>query len=507
MPPSILNLHPSSLLKTFFEKFELFADAPDVVAKMRELIIDLAVKGKLVENSSNELPANSAKLQKSRKYPANWREANLGNVLTFEYGKNLPAKKRSETGEYPVYGSNGIVGTHCAYTSKDPAIIVGRKGSAGALNIAEGPSFTTDVAYSVVPPDFIELGYAYFLLKSLRLNELGKGIKPGLSRKEAYALKISLPPLAEQKRIVAKVDALMALCDQLEAQQQARDTRQAALARASLARFADAPTPENLNFLFHPSYPIQPADLRKSILTLAVQGKLVPQDPGDEPADKLIAQLEIQLTPDQKKKQTKPLPPLTPDEHLYKLPTTWTWRRFRDIATIASNLVKPEKFSDYKHLAPDNIEKRNGVILPCRTVEEDKVRSSNHRFYSGQIVYSKIRPNLSKVVIVDFDGLCSADMYPIDALIDPLYLHKYMLSAPFLIQAVKTDTRVAMPKINQTELNAIAVPVPPLDEQRRIVAKVDQLMALVDKLETQLAESRSAAQKLLEALVAELTAA
>ena len=101
-------------------------------------------------------------------------------------------------------------------------------------------------------------------------------------------LPIPLPPLAEQKRIVAKVDELMALCDRLEAQQQERETRHAALARASLARFADAPTPANLKFLFHTSYAIPPADLRKSILTLAVQGKLVPQDPNDEPAASLI---------------------------------------------------------------------------------------------------------------------------------------------------------------------------------------------------------------------------
>jgi type I restriction enzyme S subunit len=120
------------------------------------------------------------------------------------------------------------------------------------------------------------------MFSTLRLDDLGKGIKPGLSRKEAYALPIALPPLAEQKRIVAKVDELMALCDRLEAQQLEREAQAGQLARASLTRFADAPTPANINLLFHSSFPISPSDLRKSILTLAVQGKLVPFDTNGE---------------------------------------------------------------------------------------------------------------------------------------------------------------------------------------------------------------------------------
>jgi type I restriction enzyme S subunit len=112
---------------------------------------------------------------------------------------------------------------------------------------------------------------------------------------------------------------------------------------------------------------------------------------------------------------------------------------------------------------------------------------------------------LAKVVVVDFDGLCSADMYPIDAIIDPFYLQRFMLSEIFLVQAIKNDTRVAMPKINQMELNSIAVPVPPLAEQRRIVSKVNQLMALVDELERQQDESREKATKLLDAIVHEIT--
>ncbi len=314
-----------------------------------------------------------------------------------------------------------------------------------------------------------------------------------------------LPPLAEQKRIVAKVDELMALCDQLEAQQKERETRKSVLVRASLARFAEAPTPANLGFLFHKSYDIPPAELRKSILMLAVQGKLLPQDPEDEPADAMLERLGREMTPEQRHRQAAPLSPLPAEAIQYEVPYNWTWARFRDVAIIASNLVKPNNFLDFTHLAPDNIEKGNGVLLSCRTVREDKVISSNHRFYPGQIVYSKIRPNLAKVIVVDFDGLCSADMYPIDALIDAFYLQRYMLSDSFLVQAVKKDTRVAMPKINQMELNAIAVPIPPLAEQRRIVAKVDQLMAVVDELERQQENSRTTASKLLDAIVHELT--
>ena len=271
-------------LEQFFEKFELFADAPNAVGKMRELIVDLAVRGKLVPHNPKEA---AVRLKMSGKpeigpIPPNWRLGVLGDAIALEYGDNLPAGKRSGSGEYPVYGSNGIVGTHDSFLTKEPVIIVGRKGSAGALNIANGPSWTTDVAYFVRPPAELDLKFTYYLLSSLHLKELGKGIKPGLSRNEAYVLPLALPPLAEQNRIVAKVDELMALCDRLEAQQQERDTRHATLARASLTRFAEAPTPANLDFLFHPSYPITPADLRKAILSLAVQGKLVPQDPKDQ---------------------------------------------------------------------------------------------------------------------------------------------------------------------------------------------------------------------------------
>src|SRR5690606_2283519 len=136
----------------------------------------------------------------------------------------------------------------------------------------------------------------------------------------------AIPPLAEQKRIVAKVDELMALCDRLEAQQQERKTRHAALVRASLARFTEAPTPTNLQFLFHPSYDVSPADLRKTILTLAVQGKLVPQDPNDEPAAQLLKRILAE-----KKRRTgrserfDEEAGLSPNDEPFEIPENWEW--------------------------------------------------------------------------------------------------------------------------------------------------------------------------------------
>jgi type I restriction enzyme S subunit len=236
-------------------------------------------------------------------------------------------------------------------------------------------------------------------------------------------------------------------------------------------------------------------------------GKLVPQDPTDEPASKLLTRItteKAQLIKDKKIKKLKPLPQITEDEHLFNLASGWSWAGFQEVATISSNLVKPNDYLQFPHLAPDNIEKVNGILLECRTIEEDKVRSYKNRFYPGQIVYSKIRPNLSKVVVVDFDGLCSADMYPIDSLIDSQFLHKYMLSEDFLRQAVKNDTRVAMPKINQTELNLIRIPVPPLAEQQRIVTKVNALMNLCDTLKANLQASQTTQLTLTDTIVKEI---
>ena len=153
-------------------------------------------------------------------------------------------------------------------------------------------------------------------------------------------------------------------------------------------------------------------------------------------------------------------------------------RRFDEVAIIKSNLVDPAEYQIYPHIAPDNIEKKTGVLLEYHTIAEDGVKSGKHRFYSGQILYSKIRPNLSKVVVVDFDGLCSADMYPIEAIGDAKCLWYFMLSENFLEQASSAGSRSVLPKINQKELSALTVTIPDsLEEQKEIANIIDSLFA------------------------------
>ena len=157
----------------------------------------------------------------------------------------------------------------------------------------------------------------------------------------------------------------------------------------------------------------------------------------------------------------------------------WKTTRFDSVAAIRSNLVDPAEYQSFPHIAPDNIEKKTGVLLEYHTIAEDGVTSGKHRFYSGQILYSKIRPYLSKVVVVDFDGLCSADMYPIEAYQNARCLWYYMLSDEFLLQASTAGSRSVLPKINQKELSALTVHLPTNDREQEEIARI--LDELFDK--------------------------
>ncbi|MCX6916231.1 MAG: restriction endonuclease subunit S [Verrucomicrobia bacterium] len=313
---------------------------------------------------------------------------------------------------------------------------------------------------------------------------------------------------------MAKADELMALCDRLAAQQQERETRHTALARASLARFADTPTLANLSFLFHKSYTIPPADLRKSILTLAVQGKLVPQDPNDELGEKLLD------TPKKSEgKKPKWAGPIEEQEKPFHLPSSWTWFRLGDISSLKHGYAFSSEFftsepAPFVLTTPGNFYEKGGF----------RDRESKRKYYSGPVDPEFIF-NPGDLIIPMTEqaaGLLGSPAFiPDDGMV---YIHNQRLGklsfsesiAPefafwffncefFRGELARTCTGMKVRHTSPDRILRVPFPVCPLAEQHRIVAKVEQLMALVYELETHLAASRATAANLLSALVIELT--
>jgi type I restriction enzyme S subunit len=136
-----------------------------------------------------------------------WEVKKLGEILKLEYGKPLPDEKRVINGDFPVYGANGIKGRSNVFYSDKKTIIVGRKGSAGEINLTEEKFWPLDVTYFVTYDERkYDLLFLFHLLSLLNLHKLAKGVKPGINRNEVYNLEASIPPLPEQQRIVSMLD-------------------------------------------------------------------------------------------------------------------------------------------------------------------------------------------------------------------------------------------------------------------------------------------------------------
>lgn len=168
-------------------------------------------------------------------------------------------------------------------------------------------------------------------------------------------------------------------------------------------------------------------------------------------------------------------------EWVEEVPIDWKITRFKYVGIVKSNLVNVNLYQDYPQISPDNIAKDSGILLGYNTVEEAGVISDNHLFYKGQILYSKIRPKLNKATIAPFDGLCSADMYPIETNECSEFVLYMILSQYFLKQVVLvTEDRVKMPKINQEELSGIRVILPAREVQEDIAKHLDSICSEID---------------------------
>ena len=182
-------------------------------------------------------------------------------------------------------------------------------------------------------------------------------------------------------------------------------------------------------------------------------------------------------------------------------PYHWENRSLVDVATIDTVMVTDyEKYANYPHIGIDSIEKNTGRLFGYRTIAEDKVISGKYLFTSKHIIYSKIRPNLNKVALPDFEGLCSADAYPIlpnESVCLRIYLGYVMRSEFFLEYILPFSRRANMPKVNKEQLSGLVLPIPNIDVQQQFAAFVEQ----VDKSKFEIQKSLEKLETLKKALM------
>jgi type I restriction enzyme S subunit len=494
----------------FLETFDLVAEAPGALTKVRDLVLELAVCGRLTTaaGTPSARGVNAAQIPIGRanqpfELPRDWRWVRV-NELQPQFQNGVSS--RGDLGGIPVVVlrladvANRRVHLHrtrelpiaadqiARYQVQVGDILITRvNGSADIVGTFVPIESNINAIYcdhfirmrvdvEVIDPRYLTVvGTTRHLRDQIQSLFITTAGQKTVNQGHIAGLTIPLPPLAEQKRIVGKVDELMTLCDRLEVQQNERDIRHAALARAALTRFVDAPTPANLNFLFHKSYTIPPVDLRKSILTLAVKGELVPVDASEKQT--VGDHIEFQ--------------------NGFAFKSEW----FRSTGTrLCRNANVSHGFLDWRDSA----------------FVDDKITNEFKRFAlaEGDIVLSLDRPLITtglKVACIRRSDLpCLllqrvAKVVPRHDQLDPLYFLLWLNSSEF-VDSIDPGRSNGVPHISTRQVERLPFVLPALAEQRRIVSKVNKLMTLVTELETQLVAARAMAAKLLNAIVGELTA-
>ncbi|MGL6078055.1 restriction endonuclease subunit S [Methyloversatilis discipulorum] len=555
----------------------LIADAPDGIRKLRGLILELAVRGKLVPQDPNDEPASEllkriaqerARLEaagtckkskatplvgeneKPFNLPNGWEWVRLGTVSkNVQYGYTASANHASK--DVLLLRITDIQGNRvdwdsvpgCQISATDiPAyqlqrgdIVIARTG--GTI----GKSYLVDGLDrpAIFASYLIRVGYLHgtnptytkvFLgsecyWSQLYANSMGTG-QPNVNGTALSSLVFPLPPIAEQHRIVAKVDELMALCDQLEAEQADAEAAHARLVDALLAaltRSTDADDfaanwhrlAAHFDTLFTTEAAIDA--LKQTVLQLAVMGKLVPQDPDDEPASEfltLISQERVQLEAKGTAKKWKPRLPVEGDEQPFELPNGWEWARLGDLGLLGSSSRVHQK--DWTDRGVPFYRAREIVKLSQNGFVRNELYISEALFESlsasglvpaendlmvtgvGTIGVPYIVNKADKFYFKDASVLIFKNYHRLCA----KYIFTFMTS-PFWVNKIHEKSMgTTVDTLTIARANEVPFPLPPLAEQHRIVAKVDELMALCDRLKADLAAARQRQATLADTLIA-----
>lgn len=534
------------------------------VKKLRELILELAVRGKLVPQDPNDEPASEllkriqaekaklieeGKLKKEKplaligevekpfELPKGWEW--VRNCELFQLRKGRIPKSLNEDGLGLPYLDidaldRNIVRRYSEELtcpqSTDKDILVVCDGSRSGL-ILDGKNGIIGSTLSIVDTPIFIQNYIKLIFKQgfeiFNTSMKGAAI-PHLDTQKLLQNPTALPPLAEQHRIVAKVDELMALCDHLEQQQSNAQEAHETLVRQLLATLTQSrnATEFNANWqriyahfdvLFTTEASIEA--LKQTLLQLAVMGKLVPQNTNDEPASELIKRIQAEkaiLIAEGKLKKEKMLAPIGEDEKPFELPIGWQWVKL-GVVTL--------KITDGTHHSPPNIHIGDIKYISAKNIKTWGIDLSDITYVTKEIhdeIYSRCDPVFGDILYIK-DG-ATTGIATINSLREPFsmlssvallrpslgILNHYLLrcmTSPFFYAEMRSEmTGVAITRVTLGKLNEAVIPLPPLAEQHRIVAELDALMALCDKLKTRIQQAKQQQQSIADALVAQAVA-
>ena len=231
-----------------------------------------------------------------------------------------------------------------------------------------------------------------------------------------------------------------------------------------------------------------PEQLKASILQYAIQGKLVEQKAEEGTGEKLYQQIQAEkqrLIAEKKIKKEKPLAEITEDEIPFDIPESWKWVRLGDCTGYSQTKPKisPKDITDDMwSLDLEDIQKESGAILTRTTAFERKITGDKVLFYKGQVLYSKLRPYLKKILIAPDNGICTPELVPFNTYLVYANYIVYVLRSPHIDYVVNSVTYgVKMPRVGTETMVNLLIPLPPLSEQKRIVAKIEELLPLIGR--------------------------
>lgn len=541
------------------ENLSIIANTPSGVKKIRKLILQLAIMGKLVPQDPNDEPANKllkrvlqqkAKLLSASKVksntiyhvvtdaealfplPTSWARCRFGEITINRDGDRIPLSaeiRESRKGPYDYYGASGVIDYIDDYIFDSPKLLIGEDG-ANLVNrstpiafIASGKFWVNNHAHVLDTTEPVIMNYLMLYINAISLLPYITGTaQPKMNQAKMNQIPVSLPPLAEQQRIVAKVNELMALCDLLEEQQSSAESAHQQLIKELLNTLAQSKDQsefatnwerikQNFDVLFTTEESIDA--LKQALLQLAVMGKLVPQDSNDESAYKLIKQSQLMKTKlysSGKMKKEQPQKELNEGERQI-LPEGWCWARLSEIASVIdpnpSHRMPRYVDKGIPFISTENFGVNDSIDFSIgKCVHDETLKEQINRFEirHGAFALSRIGTIGKTITLPPIRNYCLSHalcvISPYLETFDTKYL-RLAVSAESVFSVAHAGVQsVGVPDLGLGVLRAMPIPVPPAREQSRIVAKVNELMEMCDRLKSELIEARITLESFTEVL-------